>query len=307
MNQRLRLLTSNGARLCSRTLKLNASGHGRRVSATRAVARLLLFAALFALTLGSLCHQPGPSFQIENISNNLTLSQYPSIACTQDGHVAIAWSDSATGQENIWLVEKTSGSSWTQPVNISNASEPSRSPWVAFGPDGVLHLAWSQFVTREEFGGWVIVCQSRIGSQWTPAETLSRGLSVEPRLAVDGSGRLHLLFWDISDEVCYSSKAPESSWMQVQVLDKAILGGEGGLAVDAVGRCYATWHADTFADVIRYSVKPANGPWASPRFVGSGVFPDNPVVACRDTSCYLAFSALVAGSGLGVMRTTVRL
>jgi len=282
------------------------SGVGKLAKCLRVgVVRLLMLAAVSFLATGSLCHAPEPSFEIENISNNASFSQSPCITCTKDGHVVIAWSDSASGQENVWLVEKASpGSEWTAPFNVSKASEPSRDPSTAFGPDGTLHLAWSQFVARGEVGGWVIVCQSRIGSQWTVAETISRGVSARPRLAVDGAGRLHLLFWNLSsDEVCYSSKAPESSWAQVQVLDKAYF--EGQLAVDAAGRCYAAWNvdADSLADFLCYSVKPVDGLWASSKFVsGRGLMQSLPALACGDSNCYLGFSTLVAGSGLGLMR-----
>ena len=272
-------------------------GTGRGATA----ARLLVLIVFFILATGSLCHQTWPSFQIENISNNASFSQSPSIASTKDGHVVIAWSDSASGQENIWMVEKGSpDSQWTAPFNVSQASEPSRVPSVAFGPDGTLNIAWSQYVSHGGLGGWVIVCQSRVGSQWATAETLSKGVSSEPRLAADVAGRLHLLFWNLSaDEVCYSSKGLGGSWAKVEALGERVF--ENELAVDAAGTCYAVWDSlDTTAiyrQVLVYSTRPAGGAWASPRVVlGSQRTQGRPALACRDTTCHLAFSA--GGSGL---------
>jgi hypothetical protein len=262
--------------------------------------------AVLLLVTYSTCDRPPGDGDILNLSNNATMSEYPAVACNPQGDVAVVWSDSADGDEDIWLVERKSGFQWTQPVQVSNSNLPSRSTAVALEADGTLHVAWSQYVLHGPMGGWVIVYKSRSGSQWAVAETVARGLSFEPRLALGPGGRVHMLFQDISSEACYAYKDRGGTWSPVEVVGKQAYLMYAVLSVDAAGRCYAAWNGfDTLTaqSFLMYSVKPLDSAWSAPSLVLETQHDyTEPALACRGTDSYLAFSWITRKTGLGLVR-----
>jgi len=213
-----------------------------------AAVRLLLLAGLVVGASGSFCHrQPEPGFQIENVSNNPSYSDRPCIACTREGHVALAWSDYTTGHEEVWLVEKDKGGTWSSPYNLSKAGDinGSRGVSLCYGRDGTLHVAWSQFAERGQSGAWTIAYTRRPpGGDWAVPETIWHGTAVIPHIGVDTSGTVHLEFEDMAggrSTICYSSRRPDGEWEAVQEISAPYAAMSGGLSVYDDGSAVATW------------------------------------------------------------------
>jgi hypothetical protein len=233
--------------------------------------RVFFFLILSFLLTASLCKTkpPEPGIEIENISNNQSESYYPCIACSRDGRVALAWSDYTTGWEEIWLVEKERDGQWTEPFNLSRAgtANGSRGVSLCFDPDGTLHAAWSQGVRS----GWAIVYTQRpLGGEWSVPETLFYGTPVEPYIGVDASGRVHLLFMNLSGTwtVCYANRDPAGGWSSVQKLSVHYSPHGFAIAVFDDGTVIAVWDDWTkFPLRSVWSERTSSGEWSPPRVV----------------------------------------
>lgn len=271
---------------------------GLSATARATAVRLLLLAVSFVLASGSLCRRNGrneePQFEIENISNNPSESHRPSIACSDDGRVALAWSDYATGWEEVWLVEKERGGRWTEPFNLSKAgtANGSRSVSLCFDQNGSLHAAWSQGVKI----GWAIAYTRRpAGGDWAVPETIFYGTATQPRIAVDASGAVHLKFevlvggnhWTI----CYTNRSPAGIWSSVQEVSARNSAGNGDLAVFDDGTAIAAWDDWTGRPVrILWSERIQSGDWSAPALAyPSSVYCQSPVLASNGSKVALVF------------------
>ena len=239
---------------------------------------VLAIAAAGLLLMGSLCwHEPEPEFEIENISNNPSWSQRPCIACSDDGRVVLAWSDYATGYEEVWLVEKEKGGRWTEPVNLSKAGNAngSRSVTLCFGTDGTLHAAWSQAVQIGQSGVWVwAIAYTRrpSGGEWAVPETIFHGTATRPHIAVDTSGTVHLQFTDMAGgshwTICYANRNPTGNWSPVQEVSAPWSAGDGDLAAIDDGTVVVAWDDWTsFPLRTLWSERIPSGEWSPPRVV----------------------------------------
>lgn len=272
----------------------------------------LTVGAAALLLMGSLCwRKDEPQFEIENISSNQSTSHRPSIACSDDGRVALAWSDYATGWEEVWLVEKEQGGRWTEPANISKAGNAngSRSVTLCFGTDGSLHAAWSQAVQIGQSGAWVwAIAYARrpSGGEWAVPETIHCGTAVEPHVAVDASGTVHLAFHDMVggySTICYTSRSPSGIWSSIQEVSARHSAGVGGFALLHDGTAIAAWDDRTGSPVrILWSERIQSGGWSAPALVyPSSVYCQSPVLASNGSKVALAFGESKQGGRIVVM------
>jgi len=268
-------------------------------------ARLLLLTGLVVAASGSLCHRrPVPSFEIENISNNPSTSDRPCIACTKDGHVALAWSDYATGHEEVWLVEKDKGGAWSAPYNLSQAGDinGSRSVSLCFGRDGTLHAAWSQFAPRGQTGAWTIVYTRRppVGD-WAVPETIWHGTAVLPHIGVDSSGTVHLEFEDMKggrSTICCTSRSLEGLWCSVKEVSTKFDAVSGGLGVYDDGSAIAAWERDEgngdFGQ-LQWSEQTPDGEWSAPATLDFPTQCLGPTVTSNGSQAALTFLGVRVG------------
>jgi hypothetical protein len=207
---------------------------------------LLLLFALFVLASGSLCHRPIVHHGFECITPDDSVSYEPCIASDANGHVALAWSGEHGDRVDIWYVEKDPGGSWTEPENLteSGAGDGSRGISLCFDQTGTLHAAWSQAVG----GGWVILYTWRQASgTWAVPETIRHEVAVLPHVGVDATGRVHLVFHDISSmgsNPCYASRAPSGAWSPVTVIRPGYTCFEVASSVHPDGRCIVGFTVD---------------------------------------------------------------
>ncbi len=278
-----------------------------------AAVRLLLLAGLVVGASGSFCHrQPEPSFQIENVSNNPSYSDRPCIACTREGHVALAWSDYTTGHEEVWLVEKDKGGAWSAPYNLSKAGNinGSRGVSLCYDRDRTLHAAWSQFAPRGQAGAWTIVYTRRPpGGDWAVPETIWHGTAVVPHICADTSGAVHLEFEDMSSRstICYSSRSSAGMWAPVLEVSAPYTAaiGTGGIGAYDDGTAVVVWERDEgpgeFGSLL-WSERTLGGAWSPPAVVD---FPARyclgPTVGTNGNEAVLAFAASNPGQWLVVL------
>jgi len=240
-------------------------------------ARLLLLTGLAVAASGSLCHRkPAASFEVENISSNPSTSDRPCIACTEDGYVALAWSDYATGHEEVWIVEKDKGGTWSSPYNLSKAGNinGSRGVSLCYSRDGTLHAAWSQLAPRGQTGAWTIVYTRRPpGGDWAVPETTWHGTAVLPHIGVDTSGTVHLEFENMSggsSTICYASRAANGEWSPVQEVSAPYAATTGGIGVYDDGSAVVVWERwegpGEFGSLL-WSERTLAGAWSPPTLV----------------------------------------
>jgi hypothetical protein len=105
--------------------------------------------------------------------------------------VAFGYTEFDRNSAEIYLARSTDGGkTWAQPFNISKTLGVSSEPDVAVGPDGSIHVAW----TDTSAGGQhpqIYYCASKDGGvTWSTAENISNtsGAAGEPAIAVGDDG-----------------------------------------------------------------------------------------------------------------------
>jgi hypothetical protein len=177
---------------------------------------LLFFISILVCTI--LCKKkPSEENYLEpiNISSNSGLSENPSIAVDSKGTLHLVWNDDSPGNEEIFYTFKTSETTWSTIVNISNNSRASRYPSITVDKNNFLHLAWQD---ATPYGSWrIFYSQKPPEGDWSVPETISiYGVSVVPKLTVDDSCGLHLLwkegFSPSQGFFCYATKPVNGNW-----------------------------------------------------------------------------------------------
>jgi hypothetical protein len=122
------------------------------------------------------------------------------LAIAADGTLLAVWTEYHGA---LWLARSVDdGARFSAPRRIAgDDGVPARAPALAVGPRGAVHLAWS---VGEEPGGAIRVARSQDGGASFAAPQLVGGAEADdaqadaradaPRLALDGAGRLHLVY-----------------------------------------------------------------------------------------------------------------
>lgn len=274
--------------------------------------RLLLMLAFFVLASGSLCSRPETRPQVVNISNSDSAAEKPCIACDASGNLAIAWTDSRDGSEDIWLSERAPGGDWSAPHNVSRGGNPNgaRNVSLCFDKEGGLHAAWSQYYSMNGVGGWAIAYAHRpFGGDWAETETIFHGMASKPNIGVDGAGSVHLLFKDMVTggyDACYTTRFSTGAWQPVQIVNPGVPCSDALLAARGDGTCIAAFVAfETLGSSYSYNLywcrKPPHDGWRTPELLDArreGIsFP------ALTTDSAHAFLGYHRGAGTIVVRT----
>jgi uncharacterized protein YegL len=163
------------------------------------------------------------------ISDNIGLSNAPSISLAPDGTAYIAWQDDTSGDSEIY-VKKWNGSSWVEVGSgsassggVSNNDGESETPSIAIAPDGSPYVAW-----MDDSGGVTHQIYIRLwdGNRWTEVGTDSAtngGISNNhfvdggPSIAISPDGIPYVAWVDSSlgDSEIYIKKWNGSYWAEV--------------------------------------------------------------------------------------------
>ncbi len=144
----------------------------------------------------------------------------PSIALGPGGDVYVAWfrqNRNATYDEVAYLHVVGGAVQETEPVSTPGVD--STDPTIAVAPDGAVHVAWSARVGNVDR----IEDTSRApgASAWSPVEEVSPGTvgGQDPSLALDGLGRLHVVWASTSGGIY--AQALNGTWSVPVLLSSA--------------------------------------------------------------------------------------
>ena len=209
------------------------------------------------------------------ISQPENYSHFPSIAIDSQDTLYVAWSYTLPGQNDIFYIYKSVGGSWSQPVNISNTSNPSYNPSLVTDASGNIYAVWQELVAPDNFE--IFFNQKSAGGNWGNPIDISNTPSGSPtpawwltRLVSDPQGNLHVgwreEFYDASGTTQYGTfyvSKTSSGWSQVEKISTAFAGGPD-FVVDQAGTVHVVWGQAAGNMNIFYKSKPLGGSWSAP-------------------------------------------
>jgi hypothetical protein len=124
-------------------------------------------------------------------------SYRPSVACAGDSLLHVVYerqSANSPDEHEVVAHRAWDGASWSARAVLSSAASFSRTPTVAVGPSGSVHVAWQD---GEDVGGDIFYRYLEQG-EWQPVEEVAVGdaEACTPSLAVDALGTVHLAWVD---------------------------------------------------------------------------------------------------------------
>lgn len=161
------------------------------------------------------------------ISNNSGVSWFPSMAINNLGNPVVAWSDSTSGNNEIY-VKQWNGSTWEEMSagsasagGISNNSGISMVPFVAVDNLGNPIIAWMDgssgndeiYVKKWDGSNWV---EMGTGSASGSGISNNSGQAMNPKTVIDNSGN-PIIVWGVynSGYKIYIKKWSGSSWVEI--------------------------------------------------------------------------------------------
>ncbi len=151
-------------------------------------------------------------------------------------------------------------SGWTmKEVVTDESSHGSYHPSVAVGPDGVIHVDWTEY-THEwpATDDYAIFCRKRTGEGvWSEVEyvsTESYAAAWDASLAVDAQGTVHIAWEDHTydygndrSDIFYKKKPESGEWTPTEVvtIETDMSSGDPVLAAEANGTVHAVWYDNT--------------------------------------------------------------
>lgn len=136
----------------------------------------------------------------------------PSLAADSQGNVYMAFAAQSSGADDVFFASWQAASGWSLPVNVSESSAPSASPWIAVADDGELAIVWS-----EQDAGWtpIFLGLSVDGELWTTMP-IPDAYGSCPVLAFGPAGDLWVAWQDVFDvgfpTEIFVSQGTESEW-----------------------------------------------------------------------------------------------
>jgi len=192
-------------------------------------------------------------------------SHSPTITVDGSENVHLAWCDktnyggSGTDWDVFYKRWDVTTSAWTtiEVVSTENTGG-SYSPTITVDGSGNVHIAWEDQTNYGGSGTDTDIFYKRrnaITSAWTTAEvvsTESTGGSWDPTIAVDGSGNVHLTWWDGTDysgsgtdeDIFYKRRnAITAAWTTTEVVSTESTGYSypPTIAVDGSGNVHIAW------------------------------------------------------------------
>ncbi len=176
----------------------------------------------------------------ENLSNNATDSTSPQVA-TSGTNVHVVWQD----EPGIYY-RMRSGTSWSAAREISGMSVAAGTPRVAAESTGIVHVVWSDASGDEALGSEILYARKSAAGVWTTPVDISNsaGEATAPRLAVSGSGAVHVV-WNnetTQSEVYYARGESDGFWSQPQQISSGSGSAQGArLVAEASRTVHVAW------------------------------------------------------------------
>jgi len=120
---------------------------------------------------------------------------------------AVAWSEEGdAGGRDIFFASQYSSGSWSQPANLSNSANVSRSPDTLIMSDGRILTLWVEMVQVDEMTeayGIYYATRERFGEGWSAPRAIEEPANgryiLKPRWALDSADGVHLV-WSAWEE-----------------------------------------------------------------------------------------------------------
>jgi len=188
-----------------------------------------------------------------NISNNSGISQVPKIAIDTSGNMHVVWTDFSSGSADF-LYSRWDGANWSKPTDtglfetwITHDPSISLVPAMAIDASGNIHMVWHEFL-MDGTGNYEIFYSRWNGTDWSTPVNISNtaGRSTFPAISVDTSGKLHVIWADLSpgqSELLYNHWDGEN-WSKPVTISTNFGERESSvsaIAVDASGNPHVVW------------------------------------------------------------------
>jgi hypothetical protein len=137
-----------------------------------------------------------------DISNTVGVSSIPTVTVNEEGQVHCAWVDNTSGEKrpDIYYARKMHGA-WSKPIDVCSTARNSAHPAIACGKSTV-YICWSDNSEQQKAADIWLACSDPELQFKKPVNISSTiGVSSEPDMAVDSSGRVAVVWQDSSPGV----------------------------------------------------------------------------------------------------------
>ncbi len=199
-----------------------------------------------------------------SVSNTPNETRYPQVAVEDSGSVDVVWLQEEGGSNTEVYYSQRGISGWLIPQNISNTPNEASAPiLLVSGGGAVLHTVWTE---NQGAGNWDVFYTRREGPWASPVNISNNsGASADPRLAVDASGAVHVLWSDNTGgtaDIYYARRALDGTWSSPwNISTSPVNSSVPQLAAETSGVLHAVWVEGTD---IYYRQRSAGGSWATP-------------------------------------------
>jgi hypothetical protein len=192
----------------------------------------------------------------ERVTADGEVDYCPAIAAG-DTAVYIAWERRLGGAYRVSAVHfsERTGLGWSAPVDAdAAAARDSYRPSLAYGPDGILYMAYERQTANDPDEHEKIVMKTWDGLVWSARTGISEdiGFSRNPCIAAGSDTTLHVVWQDADGgygAIYYAYHDGEAWQTNVQVSPPAVEATTPSVAVDGTGIAHIVWsdhrHADT--------------------------------------------------------------
>jgi hypothetical protein len=228
----------------------------------------------------------GRTWRSTQLTRRTEPSRYPTLAVEPDGTLHAAW----TTYEPIGHVyyARASSGRWSNPVKISPGNAYAGVPAIAVDPARNVHIVWygirdqaPQVLTRHG-SIYEILYSGLTGTRWSPPVIISPGVpdSINPGLAVDGSGALHSAWYQYDIRAYQLQYARRRARWELphQITTGTTDAFAVAMTATAEGRVFIVWERRAH-DGIRIYFSDGPDRWNNPIALSEGAVASNPSVA----------------------------
>lgn len=210
-----------------------------------------------------------------NVSNTPDISVDPAISANQDGTVCVAWLENCRDHKSNDIyasVSQDNGKTWSKAVDVSHTPGRSAYPAVAAGPNGELHLLWSDTTESRAEPDIFYAHSSDGGNNWSKARSLAHTHKVvgPPQLALGSDHQVYAVWSDAtvgSDKAdIFAIHGSGDKWSEpANISNSKDMSSDPSVAITSDGKVCVAWLEDCpdhSSNDIYYSLSGADGKFA---------------------------------------------